>query len=155
MSEKIDRRRALSILSGFVIGAWSATAAVVAGAFVTTPLRRGRKENELSIGKAAFFDSEFSLVQLDVPIEDGWHKRNEQRRLYARTTEAGEPVVFSATCTHLGCTVKWQSEAGEFQCPCHGGRFSFVGEVLAGPPPAPLKRVPAEIRDGEIFIQSA
>lgn len=153
MSENIDRRRALSILASFIAGAWSMGAALVAGAFVTSPLRRKREDTELSIGKSVLYGADFSLVQLDVPIEDGWHERVEHVHLYARAIEGGDPMVLSATCTHLGCTVKWNPDTAEFECPCHGGRFSEHGDVLSGPPPAPLKRVPAEIRDGEIFIR--
>ena len=39
--------------------------------------------------------------------------------------------VFSARCTHLGCTVR-RTAAG-FACPCHGARFDPLGKVLAGP----------------------
>ena len=49
----------------------------------------------------------------------------------------GDFVALSAVCTHLGCVVSWQEQAGEFLCPCHGGRFSADGQVLAGPPPSP------------------
>lgn len=153
MSENIDRRRALSILASFIAGVWSAGAAVVAGAFVTSPLRDRRAVTELSIGKSVLYGDEFSLVQLDLPIEDGWHKRVEHLHMYARSIEGGDPIVISATCTHLGCTVKWNSDTTEFECPCHGGRFSERGNVLSGPPPAPLKRVPSQVRDGEIFVQ--
>jgi nitrite reductase/ring-hydroxylating ferredoxin subunit len=48
-------------------------------------------------------------------------------------------VALSAVCTHLGCVVAWQDQAGEFLCPCHGGRFSADGQVLGGPPPKPLE----------------
>ncbi len=92
-------------------------------------------------------------MQLYVPIEDGWHTRVEHLRLYARAIEGDSPMVISATCTHLGCTVKWNPDTTEFECPCHGGRFSERGDVLAGPPPAPLKQVPSQVRDGEIFVQ--
>lgn len=83
---------------------------------------------------------------------DGWREHTEQRTLYARTNAEGEPEVLSATCSHLGCTVKWNSEDGEFQCPCHGGRFSDTGEVLGGPPPTALIRLDTEVRDGEVFV---
>jgi len=153
MAEQIDRRSALGILGAFIAGAWSAAAAVVTGAFLTTPLRAAQRANDWSLGKAAQFSTEFRLINLDIPIEDGWHKREEKVRLYARTTEDGTPVVVSATCTHLGCTVKWNAEADEFQCPCHGGRFAPDGTVLGGPPPKPLARIAAEERDGEIHVR--
>jgi len=66
-------------------------------------------------------------------------------------TSPGQYVALSAVCTHLGCIVKWQAEKGEFVCPCHGGRFSTQGEVLAGPPPKPLEILPIRI-DGDQLI---
>ncbi len=62
-------------------------------------------------------------------------------------------VAFSATCTHAGCTVQFDSAANEFVCPCHGGRFNAsTGAVLAGPPPSPLTQIPARIVNGEIRV---
>ncbi|MDX6589350.1 MAG: thiosulfate dehydrogenase (quinone) large subunit [Solirubrobacterales bacterium] len=54
----------------------------------------------------------------------------------------GTISAFSAVCTHAGCTVGY--EGGVIICPCHGGEYDAeTGEVIAGPPPAPLapKRV--------------
>ncbi len=55
-------------------------------------------------------------------------------------------------CTHLGCIVKWSESKGEFLCPCHGGRYNIEGKVIGGPPPAPLNRLPLEIRDGIVYV---
>lgn len=66
-------------------------------------------------------------------------------------TAPGEFVALSAVCTHLGCIVKWLPEANEFLCPCHGGRFSPQGEVLAGPPPKPLESLPVKL-EGDLLI---
>jgi cytochrome b6-f complex iron-sulfur subunit len=60
----------------------------------------------------------------------------------------GKFVALSAVCTHLGCIVAWQEQAGEFQCPCHGGRFSAEGQVLGGPPPKPLESFAVQL-DGD------
>lgn len=57
-------------------------------------------------------------------------------------------VALSAVCTHLGCVVAWQEQAGEFQCPCHGGRFATDGKVLGGPPPKPLESL-VVVLDGD------
>jgi len=64
----------------------------------------------------------------------------------------GEFVALSAVCTHLGCVVAWQEQAGEFLCPCHGGRFSSAGQVLAGPPPAPLETLVVELDGDQLKI---
>ena len=130
MNKEISRRRTLSLLSAAIAGLWSAAVAVVAGAFVTTPLRGERRTEEFSLGKLISFDGNFRLVQLKVPIEDGWHSREEHIRLYARMSKSGVAEVISATCTHLSCTVRWNSGVGEFQCPCHGGRFAADVKIL-------------------------
>ena len=66
--------------------------------------------------------------------------------------EPGEFIALSAVCTHLGCVVAWQEQAGEFLCPCHGGRFSAVGQVLGGPPPSPLETLAVELDGDQLKI---
>ena len=44
--------------------------------------------------------------------------------------------AISTICTHLGC-VAARTDAG-FQCPCHGSRFSPLGQLIQGPAPRGL-----------------
>jgi len=57
-------------------------------------------------------------------------------------------------CTHLGCTVPWLEEQGQFNCPCHSSIFNRAGEVIDGPAPRPLDLFPIEIEDGEVFVNT-
>lgn len=58
--------------------------------------------------------------------------------------EDGTLHVRSATCTHLGCIVAFNSAEKSWDCPCHGSRFGIDGEVLHGPANAPLSDVKSE-----------
>jgi cytochrome b6-f complex iron-sulfur subunit len=64
----------------------------------------------------------------------------------------GGLAAFSAVCTHLGCIVQWEKDAQDFLCPCHGGHYSADGEVTAGPPPKPLKKLPFVVAGGTITV---
>lgn len=77
--------------------------------------------------------------------------------------------AISASCTHLGCTVKMQKlnqpkkvkargrefdEQYEFHCPCHGSKYYGDGTNYAGPAPRPLDYFKLEISpdDGQLMV---
>jgi Rieske Fe-S protein len=64
--------------------------------------------------------------------ESGTVIENEKLAVYK--DGKGELQTFSAKCTHLGCTVKWNELEKSFDCPCHGSRFQgLTGNVINGP----------------------
>lgn len=68
-------------------------------------------------------------------------------------TSASHFVAFSAVCTHAGCTVNFDSSSMQFVCPCHGGTYDAkTGQVLGGPPPAPLAAIPVHVVRGEVRV---
>jgi len=67
-------------------------------------------------------------------------------------TSDGELRAFSATCTHLTCTVRYEGDSGTLFCPCHNGRFDLAGNVLSGPPPRPLEAFEVEVSGGDIYV---
>jgi len=58
----------------------------------------------------------------------------------------GSICAVSATCTHLGCSLKWNAAETSWDCPCHGSRFDTDGAVIDGPAVRPLDVVEVEIR---------
>ncbi|ANC30520.1 Rieske (2Fe-2S) protein [Isoptericola dokdonensis] len=63
----------------------------------------------------------------------------------------GEVHVFSAVCTHQGCTVL--PGDGVLECPCHRSTFALTdAAVQSGPAPEPLGEVPVEVVDGDVVV---
>lgn len=63
--------------------------------------------------------------------------------------------AFSASCTHLGCLVKWDENKREFLCPCHAAVFDENGKVVSGPPPAPMPELKVKEVGDKVFVISA
>ncbi|MDH4162913.1 MAG: Rieske (2Fe-2S) protein [Nitrospirota bacterium] len=61
-------------------------------------------------------------------------------------------TVFSAVCSHLGCLVNYHKDKREFICPCHGGKYDLNGRNIAGPPPAPLTKLPVKVENGVVLV---
>ena len=73
--------------------------------------------------------------------------------LLVRTAE-GEVRAFSATCTHLDCTVQFRKDMGVIWCACHNGKYDLNGRVVGGPPPRPLDEYRVIVQADDIIISS-
>jgi nitrate reductase gamma subunit len=74
----------------------------------------------------------------------------EMRPALAFRDEKGLPILISAKCTHLGCTVGQELDAqGRVLCPCHVSYFDVkTGEPSAGSPAkSPLPRLGWALKD--------
>lgn len=59
--------------------------------------------------------------------------RADGRRVAAYRDEDGRIHALSPRCTHMGCTVDWNDADKTWDCPCHGSRYGYDGEVIQGP----------------------
>lgn len=67
-------------------------------------------------------------------------------------TADGQLLAFTAVCTHLNCTVRFESDTGTIYCPFHNGRFDLAGNVISGPPPKPLEAYDVTVSGGDIYV---
>jgi len=70
-------------------------------------------------------------------------------------TEDGAYRAFSATCTHLNCTVQFRGDLKQLWCACHNGFYDLNGTNIAGPPPRPLEHYQVNVANGEIVVTKA
>lgn len=93
-------------------------------------------------------------TQLDhvTTVQDGYLESQSQKAVWVVKQPDGAVTVFSPMCTHLGCGYRWAAERKKFACPCHGSVFDIKGQVLAGPAPRPLDRLPSKIENGRLLV---
>ncbi len=75
-----------------------------------------------------------------------------QKAIYVWRRSADEFVVYSRSCTDLGCPLVWDAGSEWFFCPCHGGIFDKEGQRRAGPPKLPMWRYESRIENGVLEI---
>jgi glycine/D-amino acid oxidase-like deaminating enzyme/nitrite reductase/ring-hydroxylating ferredoxin subunit len=69
----------------------------------------------------------------DVKSNEGKVITVKGEKIAAYRDETGNLHAVSAVCSHLACIVGWNNAEKSWDCPCHGARFNFDGEVIHGP----------------------
>ena len=68
----------------------------------------------------------------------------------------GQVVAYSSVCTHAGCQVQFDPAARDIACPCHGAVYDPYNnaQVVAGPAPYPLQKIPIQYdkSTGNIYL---
>ena len=67
-------------------------------------------------------------------------KKGEAREIVYNSKEAGayrdndgKLYIVSLTCPHLKCKLKWNPTQKSWDCPCHGSRYDYKGNLLDNP----------------------
>lgn len=136
-----SRRRALELIIGGALGALVLGSAVPISRYVAPPVRGGEP------GGARLFVAQLQ----DLPPGSATKVAYQDKPVLVLNV-GGTVKAFSAICTHLGCIVFWNQDRQFIQCPCHDGRFDTNGQVISGPPPAPLPAIPVSVVDGDIYL---
>ncbi|MDD7972087.1 ubiquinol-cytochrome c reductase iron-sulfur subunit [Roseinatronobacter alkalisoli] len=97
---------------------------------------RRRTAAEIEEGRAVTLDQLSIDRASQNPNKPGTDALDENRTM----DEAGEWLVMTGVCTHLGC-VPLGNGAGDFNgwfCPCHGSHYDTAGRIRRGPAPENL-----------------
>ncbi|MEM7768967.1 MAG: FAD-dependent oxidoreductase [Cyanobacteria bacterium P01_A01_bin.37] len=69
----------------------------------------------------------------DIQSGDGKLITISGEKVAAYRDDTGNLHKVSPVCPHLGCIVDWNAAEKSWDCPCHGSRFSYGGDILQGP----------------------
>ena len=67
--------------------------------------------------------------------------RRGLEKIAAYRDDAGALHLNSASCTHVGCHLHWNSFETCWDCPCHGSMFDVEGQPINAPAIGPLAKV--------------
>ncbi len=140
-SEKHSRRDFLNYLLGFGFLGWLAAVLYPLYSYLKPPAAPEVDVSNIKVGKVADIENNSSVM----------FKVGNKPGILIRTS-SGEFKAFSATCTHLDCTVQFKKDEGLIWCACHNGRYDLNGKNISGPPPAPLTPFNIVIQKDEIFV---
>jgi menaquinol-cytochrome c reductase iron-sulfur subunit len=149
----MNRRSLLGLL---VAGAGAIVAGVVGIPALLTglspALQPRRREAWRPVGRLDDFP--VGAVREGVIPADGkaWPRTFRRQAVFVWRRSEADLVVFSRSCTDLGCPLDYEPGSACFFCPCHGGIFAQDGERLAGPPNGPMHRYAHRVRDGVLEI---
>lgn len=92
------------------------------------------------------------LNKLNIPKESENQIKNDQggiieingERVGIYKNSQGEIFRVKPICQHLGCELSWNNLDKTWDCPCHGSRYTYKGELIYGPSVKNLEQYESE-----------
>ena len=106
-----NRRDFLKYVLGGSLVAWLAAILYPIMAYIKPPKQAEVEVTSVKAGKVGAFEKDSGLIV-----------RFGNKPVILMRNAAGEFRAFSATCTHLDCTVQYRKDMGLIWCACHNGR---------------------------------
>jgi Rieske Fe-S protein len=80
----------------------------------------------------------------DIKPGEGKVAEVEEKKVGVYCDASNQLHFVDTSCTHLGCGLKWNAAEKTWDCPCHGSRFTYEGEIVEGPA---LKTIKTKIEE--------
>jgi cytochrome b6-f complex iron-sulfur subunit len=136
----LSRRRWLDWFLGTSLGALAASVLYPIVRYIIPPDRPEAQTNSASAGH----EGELKVNEAKI------FAFGNQPGILIRTADGYK--AFSATCTHLHCTVQFRADLQQIWCACHNGFYDLSGRNVAGPPPRPLEEYAVHVSNGDIVV---
>ncbi len=75
-----------------------------------------------------------------IPLGDGGIIEIDGEKVGIYKREDGEIFAVKPFCGHLGCLVSWNNLEKTWDCPCHGSRYDYMGNIITEPTVNELKK---------------
>lgn len=135
---------------------WGMTSAMVS-AMIISDLILGKDNNFSEIFSPKRFDLSLSInniandlvetaknfiaQKISIPSSEIQHIKNGHagiveyngQKVGVYKDKNGKEFIVSTKCTHLGCELHWNADELTWDCPCHGSRFDYKGNLIDSP----------------------
>ena len=136
-----SKRDFLKYILGGSLFVWIGTVLYPVLSYLKPPTQAEAEVSSVKVGKLS-----------DIEKDSGTIVKFGSRPVILLRLASGELRAFSATCTHLDCTVQYRKDFGLIWCACHNGKYDVNGRNVSGPPPRPLDEYKVNVQGEEVFI---
>lgn len=77
----------------------------------------------------------------DIKLGDGGVVDLNGKKVGIYKRDDGEVFAVKPYCGHLGCLVSWNNLEKTWDCPCHGSRYDYMGNIITEPTVNNLHRI--------------
>lgn len=116
----------------FTVAGTSAVALTVLGCDSNANTPPAQAMDEKKDNRANLATEPFTIGKPKDYAKAGHYEDYKKEKGVWVVSDGKEVVVFSATCTHTGCTTNWKEDAKCFRCPCHNSNFELDGSQKDG-----------------------
>jgi cytochrome b6-f complex iron-sulfur subunit len=136
-----SKRDFLKYILGGGLLAWAASVAYPLIAYLKPPKQAEVEVSNVKVGKLSGIEKDSGTI-----VKFG------NKPVILIRTASGDLRAFSATCTHLDCTVQFRKDLGVIWCACHNGKYDLNGRNISGPPPRPLDEYRVVVQGDEVYV---
>ncbi len=102
--------------------------------YESDPMLKNITTTNINVAKHLIGDK-LRRIPEDTDIKSGEGKviLHDGKKVGIFKDKKGKIHAVIAICTHMGCDLAWNAAELSWDCPCHGSRFTYEGDIIEGP----------------------